>query len=98
MYKIAQMITFVKINKWKDVNQYSLLEFFDEIFVNLQAEILDSSMVIREYHRRSVIRKLAFGFGVAAKKHRISVNSYSLNQLHYISRFLVLPHLNPSPS
>lgn len=47
---------------------YSLLEFFDEIFVNFQAEILHSSLLVREHDRRGVIRQLAFGFSVAANQ------------------------------
>lgn len=50
--------------------KYSLLEFFDEIFVDFQAEILHSSPSIRENHRGRVIGQLAFGFSVAANQRQ----------------------------
>lgn len=53
--------------------KYSLLEFFDEIFVDLQAEILHSRPSVRENHRGRVVRQLAFGFGVATnERHKHS--------------------------
>lgn len=47
--------------------------------MNLHAEILHWSSFIGEHNRRRVIRKLAFGFGVAVSKRIISVTFSSLN-------------------
>lgn len=53
---------------WK---AYSLLELFNDTFVNFQAKILHTCLSCFQYYWSIIVRQLTLGFGVSGKKfHR----------------------------
>ena len=47
---------------------HSLFEFLDEVLVYLQTEVLHGGILVGKHDGGGVVRKLAFGLGVAEKR------------------------------